>query len=330
MKQAAAIVFTGVNQVELRQVNVPDPGPDEVQIRTQYSTISGGTEGWILQNLFTWQPTNYPCIPGYQRVGVVEAVGSNISNWQVGDRVVATRSHWADGLNAQSGAHAALGNTPVSEVYAVPQGVEDVDAAGTVVAQVGYNAASRATIDDGDWAVVYGDGLIGQSAAQAMRARGARVILVGHRADRLRMAKAHSADVVINSHDAAVIDIIHKQTNGKPVPVVLDSVQHEAAQAEYMPLLERAKGQIVYCGFTPGTTWADMGLLQRYEVTTHFISGWTRSRMDATLQRFAEGKMALRKLITHLAPFHQGPQLYELHLNKSEPFLGMTLDWTTS
>ena len=63
-----------------------------------------------------------------------------------------------------------------------------MDAAGAVVAQVGYNAASRVAMQPGDWVVVYGDGIIGQSAAQAARARGARVILVGHRAERVALA----------------------------------------------------------------------------------------------------------------------------------------------
>jgi 2-desacetyl-2-hydroxyethyl bacteriochlorophyllide A dehydrogenase len=326
MKQAQAIVFTAVNQVAVRTITVPDPGPDEVQVRTLFSTISGGTEGWILQNLFTWRPTDYPCIPGYQRVGIIEAVGSDVQGWQVGQRVVATRSEHP-GITALSGAHAALGNTPVSEIYAVPDGVDDVDASGTVVAQVGYNAASRAVMQPGDWAVVYGDGLIGQSAAQAIRARGARVILVGHRAERLKRAAAHSADVVINSRHERVVETVHRHTGDQPVTVVLDSVQHESAQREYTPLLERGVGQIVYCGFTPGTTWADMALLQQREFTTHFVSGWTRARMEATLRLFAEGKLRLRPLVTHLVPYTQGPDMYQGHLHKSGDFLGMTLDW---
>lgn len=328
MKKTEAIVFTGVNQVEVREVSVPDPAPDEVQVRTLFSTISGGTEGWILQNLFTWKPTDYPCIPGYQRVGIIEAVGADVQGWQVGDRVMATRSNWSGEVNPHAGSHAMLGNTPATELYALTEAVDNIDASGAVVAQVGYNAANRAVIEPGDWAVVYGDGLIGQSAAQAMRARGGRVIQVGHRAERLKIAAAHSADVVINNHDENVLDVVHQHTGGKPVTVVLDSVQSETAQAEYVPLLQKGVGQIVYCGFTSGTTWADMGDLQRRELTTHFISGWTRPRMEATLQHFADGKMSLKALITHLVPYQQGPDMYHSHLNKSASFLGATLDWT--
>jgi bacteriochlorophyllide a dehydrogenase len=326
MKHAEAIVFTDIGQVEVRTIDVPDPGPDEVQVRTLFSTISAGTEGWILQNTFTWSPTEYPCVPGYQRMGVIAAVGDNVTELKVGDRVAATISKHA-GISARSGSHAALGNSPAAEIYPLPAEVDDIDASGAVVAQVGYNAASRAVIQPGDWAIVYGDGLIGQSAAQAIRARGAQVILVGHRDDRLRLAAAHSADVVINNHSEAVVETVHQHTGGQAVTVILDTVQKEAAQREYTPLLERAKGQIVYCGFTSGTVWADMALLQQREFTTHFVSGWTRARMEATLQLFAEQKMRLRPLITHLVPYHQGPEMYLSHLHKSSAFLGMTMDW---
>jgi len=326
--QTEAVIFTAVGQADVQTVDVPDPGPGQVQVRTRYSTISAGTEGWILHNRFTWAPTQYPCIPGYQRVGVVAAVGPEVTGWAVGDRVMATRSGWPAPLTAQSGAHAALGNTPATELYRVPDTVHDVDAAGTVVAQVGYNAAQRAQIAPGDWAVVYGDGLIGQCAAQAIRARGARVILVGHRAERLALAAQHSADGVINSHEQDVVEAVRRQIGAETVTVVLDSVQAESAQREYVPLLARGQGQIVYCGFTPGTVWADMALLQQREVTTHFVSGWNRPRMDATLALMAAGKLSLQPLITHLTPYRDGAAMYRMIAEKREAFLGITLDWT--
>ena len=135
MKQTEAIVFTGVGQVEVRRVDVPEPGPHEVQVRTLFSTISGGTEGWILENLFTWKTTDYPCVPGYQRMGVIEAVGAEVTGWQPGERVMATVSSYP-GINAQSGSHSALSNTSAAEIYRIPDGTDDVDASGAVVAQV--------------------------------------------------------------------------------------------------------------------------------------------------------------------------------------------------
>src|SRR5258706_7553721 len=99
---------------------MPLPAPGEVQIRTLYSTISSGTEGWMLQDVF-WTRMAFPCVPGYQRIGVVEVLGPDVTGWQVGDLVVATRSNWpADTPSPQSGAHIRLANTPAGEAYAIP------------------------------------------------------------------------------------------------------------------------------------------------------------------------------------------------------------------
>ena len=327
MAQTEAAVFVGVGEAAFERVDVGDPGPGQVQVRTRFSTISAGTEGWILHDRFTWTPTRYPCVPGYQRVGTVEAVGPGVSGWSVGDRVMATRSDWPGALAARSGAHAAVGNTLASELFALPAGVGEVDASGLVVAQVGYNAASRVRFEPGDPVVVYGDGLIGQCAAQAARARGARVILVGHRAERLELAAAHSADAVVNGHEREVVEAVRRATGSEHVTAVLDSVQTEEAQRQYTPVLERAEGQIVYCGFTPGTVWADMALLQQRELTAHFVSGWTRPRMEATLDLMARGQLSLEPLVTYLVPASRAPEMYRMIAAKAEPFLGITLDW---
>lgn len=328
MAETEAAVFVDVGRAAFEKIEVSDPGPGQVRVRTRLSTISAGTEGWILHDRFTWNPTCYPCVPGYQRVGTVEALGPGVSGWVVGDRVMATRSDWPGSPAARSGAHAALGNTLASELFALPGGVGDVDASGLVVAQVGYNAASRARIELGDTVVVvYGDGLIGQCAAQAARARGARVILVGHRAERLELAAAHSADAVVNGHDREVVEAVRRHAGSEHVTAVLDSVQSEDAQRQYTPLLARGEGQIVYCGFTPGTAWADMALLQQRELTVHFVSGWTRPRMEATLDLMARGLISLEPLVTHLVPASQAPEMYRMIAAKAEPFLGITLDW---
>ncbi|MDE0217691.1 MAG: zinc-binding dehydrogenase [Spirochaetaceae bacterium] len=266
-------------------------------------------------------------MPGYQRVGTVKALGPGVGGWSVGDRVMATRSDWSGRPAARSGAHAAVGNTLASELFALPGEVGDVDASGLVVAQVGYNAASRARIDPADPVVVYGDGLIGQCAAQAARARGAHVILVGHRAERLELAAAHSADAVVNGHGGEVVEAVRRAAGAEHVTAVLDSVQREEAQRQYTPLLARGEGQIVYCGFTPGTVWADMALLQQRELTAHFVSGWTRPRMEATLDLMARGQLRLEPLVTHLVLASQAPEMYRMIAAKTEPFLGITLDW---
>lgn len=327
--QAPAIIFENVERAALIDLDMPHPRRGEVRIRTRASVMSGGTEGWAFRQMFTWATTPFPCVPGYQRAGVIETLGEGVTGWQVGERVMATVGRWDGPVVPFWGSHAALANTVEGELYRIPDGVDDLDAAGTVVAQVGYNAASRAVFQPGEWVVVYGDGLIGQCAAQAARARGARVVLVGHRPERLSLAEVHSADAVVNSYQSNLVGAVREHTGGAPVVALLDSVQSEEAQRQYIDLLESRRGQVVYCGFTPGKTWADMGLLQQRELTTHYVSGWTRARMEATLALMGTGQMRLRPLITHFVSYRQGPAMYAMNLEKSASFLGIAFDWGT-
>jgi 2-desacetyl-2-hydroxyethyl bacteriochlorophyllide A dehydrogenase len=322
-----AIVFAAAGAVELQRLPVPDPAAGEVQIRTACSAVSAGTEGWLLQDKVP-TPVPFPIVPGYQRMGTIVAVGPEVDDWQVGDLVAATESRW-DGAPAPFlGAHVGVANSPVAEVYRLPNGVDPIDAASAVVAQVGNNAASRVTLSPGDWVLVFGDGLIGQLAAQAARARGARVILAGHRAERLALAAEHSADHVLDDRDERFHEQVREAVGSDTVAAVIDTIQSEALQRHYVDLLERGRGQIVYAGFGPATVWADMLLLQGRELTTHNISGWTRPRMEAAIALLADGGMRVRPLITHRIKPDAAADAYDMILHKGEPHLGIVVDWS--
>ncbi|MBT6627573.1 MAG: zinc-binding alcohol dehydrogenase family protein, partial [Gemmatimonadetes bacterium] len=231
-----AVVFSGVDQVEIQQINVPPPAAGEVQIQTHFSSISSGTEGWALHNEFTWAATPFPAVPGYQRVGTITAVGADVTGWKEGDAVMATMGSWTASPVPFWGSHVGTANSKLEHLFRMPAGVNPVDAAATVVIQVGYNAAYRPYMEPGDWVVVYGDGPIGQFGAQAARARGARTILVGHRAERLTAATAHSADHAL-ADGPDTVEQIRAITGEQHVPVIIDTVQKHACQESYMPLM---------------------------------------------------------------------------------------------
>lgn len=321
-----AVVFESPGKTAFREIELPEPGPEDVLLRTTRSVISSGTEGWVLQDLFTWEATKYPCVPGYQRVGVVERVGSGVKGIEEGSTWACTWGRWEAPVASQWGSHAALCCTPASELYSIPDGASHDDAAAFVVAQVGYNAASRIAMEQGDWVLVYGDGIIGQFACQAAKARGARVALAGHRSERLQAASLAGADAVVNRKHASVAEAL-EMAGARPVAII-DTIQTLDCQAEYLPFLEDRTGQIVYSGFTPGAAWADMARLQQKELTTHFVAGWTRARLEATLNLMAEGKMTARSVISHRLPAQQAPDAYAKILAKEPGFVAALLDWT--
>ncbi len=325
-----AVVFSAAGRVDVEEIAMALPGPGEVRVRSRYSGVSAGTEGWCLEDTFTWARTPYPCVPGYQRVGTIEALGAGVTGLRVGQSVLATIGTWTGPVKPFWGSHVAVGNSLAAETFPLAPEVDELDAAHAVVAQVGFNAASRVVLGAAaadQWVVVYGDGLIGQMAAQAARARGARVIVVGHREARLKLALAHSADAVVNNHTADVREFVKATTGRETVTAVIDTVQSLACEREYVPLLGRGVGQVVYSGFTPGDVWSDMGLVQRSELTCHHVSGWTRERLERTLALMAAGKLRVRPLTTHLVGFGQAGRVWEMIRGKREEFTGVTFDW---
>src|SRR5687767_13080349 len=91
MKKTPAIVCRNPNEIDLIEVAVPEPRPHEIAVRTLFSGISAGTERWTITARYDhWDSAiadHFPFVPGYQRSGVVEAVGSDVMGFAVGDRV---------------------------------------------------------------------------------------------------------------------------------------------------------------------------------------------------------------------------------------------------
>src|SRR6202142_4572449 len=86
-------------RAEVREVELPAPGPNQVLVATEVSAVSAGTElavwtgthQWLKDpNLPDWK---FPFRPGYSAAGTVVAVGSGVTGWKPGDRVSYPGNH---------------------------------------------------------------------------------------------------------------------------------------------------------------------------------------------------------------------------------------------
>src|SRR5919108_772239 len=98
--KAPAVVFPEPKRIEVRDMELPEVGPDQVGIRTTFSGVSQGTERWALTGRYGhWDAdygSFYPCSPGYQAAGVVDAVGGDVADLAVGDHVFTMGTHFVD------------------------------------------------------------------------------------------------------------------------------------------------------------------------------------------------------------------------------------------
>ena len=165
---------------QLSKVQADDPGSEDVVVRTDYSFVSSGTERHVHKQEFPEPPLPFPMVMGYQCAGRVERIGRSVSELDIGQRVFALGNRVAGVSNALGGVHAQRVVTAARDVIALPDDLDQIEASALVIAQVGYNCASRLSEGAGPNVLVVGDGLIGQFAAQALLARGFRVILSGY------------------------------------------------------------------------------------------------------------------------------------------------------
>ncbi len=331
-RRAHAVVFTAPNTVAYTEVVCPAPEPSDVVVRITHSWISNGTEGSYLRGersdgdrpFQEGDPLPYPVVAGYQKIGVVEAVGEAVTDLHAGETVFATIGR-VRGMHHWYAGHVSPSVCPRREVFKLPKGTEPLAFAGLVLAQVGYNGGMRPPVKEGEVAVVVGDGLVGQWTAQTLARRGAEVVLVGRHDDRLARFAGWPRAQVINAHKADWVDEV-RQRFPDGIHVGVDTVGSLAAM-EGLTAVSRRFGHLVSVGFYgPNDRFA----LQppRYkELSVHLVSGWTRSRLEETLAAVAAGHLETLPLITHHFPVTEAVAAWHLIETKHEPVLGVILDW---
>lgn len=126
--QSTAVIFTSPNTVEVGPVRCPDPGPGDVVVRVTHSWISNGTEGSYLRGERTdgdtpfaeGDPAPFPVVAGYQKIGVVERVGEDVDDLEIGETVFATIG-MVEGMHHDYAGHVSPSVCPRQEVFINPQ-----------------------------------------------------------------------------------------------------------------------------------------------------------------------------------------------------------------
>jgi L-iditol 2-dehydrogenase len=267
-----AVVFPEPDEVELRNVERPEPGAGEALVRVQSSTICG-SDIKILHG--EYGATEYPHIPGHEWAGEVVEVGDDVQRFAPGDRVAAEPHvgcgecpRCMEGLynlcehygEADYG-HAHIGftsNGGLAEYVAVDTralhtlGSMTYDQGAFCEAVgVALHAIERAGIDGGDDVVVIGPGAIGLCAVQIARHGGAdKVILTGTRQERLEPASAMGADHTVNVHEVDdVVDHVTRLLDGRRADLVVELAGTETASRQAVEMARRG-GSVVLAGST--------------------------------------------------------------------------------
>ena len=266
-----AAVLVAPKRFALRQVPVPEVGPDDALIRVSRTGICG-TDLHLFNGHYA--ADHLPVIPGHEFTGRIEKLGANVRHLTLGQRVVADihigcgTCYWCrrnEVLNcpaaeqigiSRNGAFAEFVAMPARLVIAAPDGVAAAVLALAEPVACVVRAARKARVTFGQSVVIFGAGPIGNLHVQMMRLVGAAPIIVADlSADRCAIALAVGADAAV-SDPALLRDTVLAMTGGRGADMVIESVGHPALYAQAFDLIRKG-GHVAAFGISaPGETIA--------------------------------------------------------------------------
>ena len=350
----------------LLDVPVPAASGVKVVIRTQASLISAGTERMLVEfgrgNLLDKaraQPDRVkdvlskvrtdgllstldavqsklatPIPLGYCNAGVVNEVGSQVTRFRAGDRVVS------------NGPHAECVVVPHTLVAKIPDNVSLECAAFTPIAAIGLQGIRLAQPTLGETIVVYGLGLIGLLCVQLLRANGCNVIGIDRSAARLNLGERFGARVLDGSR-VDVVEQVTTLTDGRGADAVLLTLASESEEPiRDAARMSRKRGRIVLVGVTGLNLTRDEFFKKEltFQVSCSYGPGrydpqyeergvdypagyvrWTEQRnFEAVLGAMSSGQLDPSPLITHRFDLADAARAYEL-ITSDAPSIGVVL-----
>lgn len=343
--QVKQVIVTGQNQVEL-QTRAIDTAlkPDELQVRTEWTFISAGTE---LANYTGREPDvfvpgtwcAYPWNSGYANVGLVQAVGTAVTRFKAGERVFST------------GPHAALFKADQrSLVVSVPPGLDPCVAVATRMAGVSTSSVVMVEQQLHPWVVVFGLGMVGNLAAQAFRILGGRVIGVDPVASRRQLAESCGIRWTVGGSAAEVQAGLKQITGGELADIAVEATGLTPVVLQALQATANV-GQLILLGSPRAPLTGDITLpfkeIHLRNITVRGALEWcpptypVRSTFNERtfpvpslygkqmmiFDWVESGQMKIEPLITHRLPPAQIKQAYEGLLRESETYVGVALDW---
>jgi 2-desacetyl-2-hydroxyethyl bacteriochlorophyllide A dehydrogenase len=242
------------------------------------------------------QDPKFPFLLGHESGGTVVAVGSKITNYKVGDKVMAF------GWNNN---YAEYFKSKEFQLQPVPYDLDmDIASLGEPVACAMYSGMNSG-VQLGDTVVVMGAGFAGQIIAQCAKLKGAyRVIVVDVLDGKLDLAKSLGADIVINSTKVDPVEYIKELTDGVGADVVVEAAGTEESFNMASEIIKHNGKFVFYSWVTKPVTlnisrWHDDGLEFINTCLVHHTWQQRYVWCPETLRPVAQGLVKIKPLITN-------------------------------
>jgi len=322
-------IFVEPGRIALDEKPIPEVGPLDALLRVTTTTICG-TDVHIMKGEY---PVESGLTIGHEPVGVIEKLGSAVTGYSEGQRVIAgaiTPSGWSNaclcGCGSQDGAGTKhgwkaiggwkFGNTidgcqaeyvlvpdAMANLAAVPDDLSDEEVLMCPdIMSTGFSGAERAGIRIGDSVAVFAQGPIGLCATVGAKLSGAATIIAVDRVEaRFAVSRKLGADHVVDFSKVDPVEEILRITDGRGVDVAIEALGTQATFESALRVL-RPGGTLSSLGVYSSDLKIPLGAfaagLGEHTIVTSLCPGG-KERMRRLMGIIQSGRVDLKPLVTH-------------------------------
>jgi len=329
-----AAYMTGLNTIEMRNVEIPVIKENEVLIKLEYIGICGSDVHYLENGRIGDFIVEGDFILGHECAGRVEAVGKAVTSLKRGDKVALE-----PGCTCGQCEFCKLGKYnlcpdvkflatppyqgcltkylayPASMCFLLPENVSTKEGALVEPLAVGMHAIRQGRVGPGKSVMILGSGCIGLVTLFSGILHGAADITVADMIDkRLASAKKLGADQVINVKDEDILKRVEEITDGRGFDVIIETAGNEITIGQ-TPYLVKRGGCIVLVGLAAEDTIPfNFAKIMNKEVEIKSVFRY-RNLYDASIRAVAKGMIDISSIVTHEFDFEDTANAFKYVIN---------------
>ncbi|WP_303925221.1 galactitol-1-phosphate 5-dehydrogenase [Draconibacterium sediminis] len=330
-----ALVLENYNELVYKDVAEPVPAPNEVLVKVKACGICGSDVHGMDGSTGRRKP---PLIMGHEASGVITGLGSEVSGWDIGDRVTfdstiyplndwyTLNGHYnlsenrqvlgvSPGTYKKHGAFAEYVTVPEHILYKLPDNVSFEQAAMVEPAAVALHAIKQSGLQLGESAAVIGTGMIGLFLIQLLSLSNASPLFaIDVESSKLDMAKIFGAEVILNPNKDNLIKEVLSRTNSRGIDHVFEAVGVEPSVNNAIEIVRKG-GKVVLVGNLSANINFPLQSVVTREIKI-LGSCAIRGEYETVLQLIDAGKIKVDEMISAVAPLSEGADWFKRLYNK--------------
>ena len=298
------------DKLSIGEVPDPVPGPDQVVIDMAAASLNF-PDLLVIAGLYQFRPEP-PFVPGAEGAGTVSAVGSDVADVRVGQRVMAV------------GVQGAFADRWVADASAVIPTPGDMDfetaASLTLAFGTSYHALKqRAALQPGETLLVLGAaGGVGSAAIEIGKAMGATVIAAASTDEKLEFCRSLGADLTVNYATENLKGTVKELTGGRGADVIYDPVGGDLSEQAFRAIAWRGRHLVI--GFAAGDIPKmplNLPLLKGASIVGVFWGSFTSREPEANMRNGADlfamlSDGTLKPRVTNVFPLEEYEAAFDL------------------